>query len=374
MGDSAWEQEGARRSLGRFATLADSLAGEVTVVYSDGLTKAQRLLELQHLFWRNAGRPLGTAEIARRLGINPRTVRKYLTEMSVTGRLPITRRRRAWTLAEGARLDVLPVRFHLEEATAVYLAARLLLRAADEPNPAVGGAVAKLASVVPVELRFFLDRLADRTAAVQEGEFARVFRALAYGWALGRVVELEYEPRSRGGAALSCRFEVHLLEPSAVGSALYAVGRADPPGEVRTFKVERIRRATLTRDTFTPPRPDELLSRLDAAWGVWLADGPPVPVRLRFAPAAASRVRETRWHPSQRLRALPDGGVELALTVTSTVELRPWILGWGSLCEVLDPPQLRADIAAEAARTAAAYAVFTPDGAAPPAPSEGASP
>ncbi len=325
------------------------------MVFADGLTKAQRLVELQHLFWRSMGRPLRSAEIARRLGINPRTVRKYLTELSATGRLPITRQRRAWVLAEGARLEVLPVRFLLEEATAVYLAARLLVCTADEPNPAVASALGKLASVVPAELRPFLDHLAARAAAAQEGPFAQVFRTLAYGWALCRVVELQYEPRSRAGAPLSCRFEVHLLEPGAAGSALYAIGRAHPPGELRTFKLERIRAATLTQDTFQAPPPEHTWARLDEAWGVWLADGPPITVRLRFAPEVAARVRETPWHPSQRLLDLPDGGVELTLTVTSTTELRPWILGWGSLCQVLEPEGLRADIAADLARAAAAY-------------------
>ncbi len=335
------------------------------MVFSDGLTKAQRLVELQHLFWRNAGRSMSSAEIARRLGVNPRTVRKYLTELSATGRLPITRKRRAWTLAEGARLEVLPVRFLLEEATAVYLAARLLTLAADEPNPAVGGALAKLASVVPAELRAFLDHLAARAAAGQAGRFAQVFRTLAYGWALSRVVELQYEARSRAGALLACRFEVHLLEPAAAGSALYAVGRADPPGELRTFKVERIRAATLTSDTFEAPPWEGTLARLEAAWGVWISSDPPVTVRLRFSPAAALRLRETRWHPSQNLTDLAGGGVELALTVTSTVELRPWILGWGSLCEVLEPEALRADIAADLARAAAAYRPPPPPPAAP---------
>ncbi len=325
------------------------------MVFADGLTKAQRLVELQHLFWRAMGRPLRSVEIARRLGINPRTVRKYLTELSATGRLPITRQRRAWVLAEGARFEVLPVRFLLEEATAVYLAARLLARTADEPNPAVASALGKLASVVPAELRGFLDHLAARAGVAQEGPFAQVFRTLAYGWALSRVVELQYEARSRPGAPLRCRFEVHLLEPGAAGSALYAIGRADPPGAMRTFKLERIRAATLTSDTFQAPPPEHTWARLDEAWGVWLSDGPPITVRLRFAPEVAARVRETRWHPSQHLVDLPGGGVELTLAVTSTTELRPWILGWGSLCQVLEPETLRADIASELARAAAVY-------------------
>lgn len=322
---------------------------------SDGLTKAQRLVELQHLFWRNPQRVLTSSELARRLGVHPRTVRKYLNQLSAAGHLPVTRAQRAWRLADGARLATLPVRFLLEEATAVYLAARLLTRTADEPNPAVAAAVAKLAHVVPGELRPFLDQLASRAQTLDSGRFAHIFRAFAYGWALRRVVELDYEARSRRGNLLSCRFETYLLEPAAVGSALYAVGRADPPGDWRTFKLERVRAARLTDTSFTPPPPEQLLARLDPAWGVWLGRGEAVTVRLRFDSQVAARVGETRWHPSQRLLPGEDGTLEMEMVLTSTVELLPWILGWGSHCQVLAPEQLRQEVAGELRRAAHQY-------------------
>ena len=69
------------------------------MVFSDALTKAGRLVELQLLFWRNAGRVLTTSRIAERLGVAPRTVRKYLIEMSGSGRLPICRDGRGWRAA-----------------------------------------------------------------------------------------------------------------------------------------------------------------------------------------------------------------------------------------------------------------------------------
>ena len=55
----------------------------------------RRLVELQLLFWRNPGSPLSTAQLADRLDVAPRTVRKYLTELSANGRLPIYRHGRS---------------------------------------------------------------------------------------------------------------------------------------------------------------------------------------------------------------------------------------------------------------------------------------
>jgi proteasome accessory factor B len=42
-------------------------------------------------------------------------------------------------------------------------------------------------------------------------------------------------------------------------------------------------------------------------------------------------------------------------TVSGTVEIRSWILGWGADVEVLAPAELRAEIGAIAAAAAAKY-------------------
>jgi predicted DNA-binding transcriptional regulator YafY len=323
-------------------------------VLSDSLTKAGRLVELQLAFWKNPRRALTTSELARRVGVAPRTMRKYLVELSCSGRLPITREGRGWRLAEHATLEIAPVRFLLEEAVAVYLAARLLVQHADQPNPAVAGAVAKLAVGVPKEMREPLDLLAQRVHSSGQEAFARIFRTLAYGWALRQVVHVRYSPRSRP-APYECDLSTYLLEPAAIGSALYAVGHADPPGALRVLKAERILDAKLTDRSFEAPPPEGLLARLESAWGVWISEGEPVEVELRFDAEVAARVRETRWHPTQRLTRLSGGGLSMTLTVSSTTEILPWILGWGSHCEVVRPDELRIEIADELRRSAALY-------------------
>jgi proteasome accessory factor B len=67
-------------------------------------------------------------------------------------------------------------------------------------------------------------------------------------------------------------------------------------------------------------------------------------VGVRFAPEVADLIREKRWHPSQQLRDLPDGGVELRLKLSSLVEIQRWILGWGGNAVVIRPPELIAAV------------------------------
>jgi predicted DNA-binding transcriptional regulator YafY len=126
---------------------------------------------------------------------------------------------------------------------------------------------------------------------------------------------------------------------------------------MRTYKVERIVSATLTQDRYEIPDdfdPDRWLAN---SWGIWSSDGTPTArIRLRFEASVAHRVREAVWHRSQELTELPDGRVELAVTVAGIVEIRPWILSWGEGVEVLEPPELRETIAASVRDAAARYA------------------
>src|SRR5664280_2076621 len=104
------------------------------MVFADSLTKAGRLMELQLIFAIRPYRAHSTRELAWRLGIAIRTVRNYLTELSVSGRLPIIQEKKRWRLAPDAKIETPPVRFMLEEAAAVYLEAaqaRLEARAGD---------------------------------------------------------------------------------------------------------------------------------------------------------------------------------------------------------------------------------------------------
>jgi proteasome accessory factor B len=86
-----------------------------------------------------------------------------------------------------------------------------------------------------------------------------------------------------------------------------------------------------------------------------IADDDPIDVTIRFSPAVAKRAAETRWHPSQELEQQDDGSLIWRGRVAGTREIKIWILGWGGDAEVLEPADLRADVAAELARAVSSY-------------------
>ena len=72
-----------------------------------------------------------------------------------------------------------------------------------------------------------------------------------------------------------------------------------------------------------------------------------VRVRILFEPRWATYVEERNWHESQTFTKGPDGKIEISMDVGSTPDLRSWILSFGSGAEVLEPEELRAEVARE---------------------------
>ena len=88
----------------------------------------------------------------------------------------------------------------------------------------------------------------------------------------------------------------------------------------------------------------------------WMFVSPPVDpagwLVKRIGGAGGSHV-----HPLRAGEPAPDGSLTWQATVSGTVEIRSWILGWGADVEVLAPAELRAEIATITAAAAAHYPI-----------------
>ena len=119
--------------------------------------------------------------------------------------------------------------------------------------------------------------------------------------------------------------------------------------DIRTFVPARIQRITPTGESFSRPHGFSLERRLRDSFGVHSAQGE-YQIRIRFHEIVADYIREKKWHPSQQLQELPDGGLELHLKLSSLVEIQRWVLGWGGDAVVIEPPELAAAVASAAQR------------------------
>jgi proteasome accessory factor B len=242
-----------------------------------------------------------------------------------------------------------PLKLTLDEAMAVFLSARLMVRYADKYDPDLAAAFEKLEEGLPPALSEHVERtLRILSGHPRDEAFSRHVHLLTRAWSERRVVTVDYDPPrySRYGPRSERRRAVvrpYLIEPSLQTHALYLMGYDEDRKGLRTFKIERIRDVALTPRTFEPPE-DGIEDSLRSAWDI-IADQPEVEVALRFAPSVAGRVGEATWHPSQRVEHEADGSLVWRATVSGTIEIRLWILSWGDEVEVLAPAELRDDVA-----------------------------
>ncbi len=301
--------------------------------------RGARILKVQTLLQGNP-RGLTPTELARRTGVTARTTYRDLRALEAMN-IPIYDQ--AGRILIDRNYFMAPVKFTLGEAMALLIGARLWSRFTDAADPDAADAFSKLAAVLPAPVAEYVHAtVTQMLKRPANPSYARTVQTLALAWAGRRVARIWYRPADADSPPRL--IEPYFLEPSQIGHSLYVVARDRGVGEMRTFKVERIARAELTADAYQIPADFDINTYLSPAWGIFHS-GEPVEVRLRFFPPAAARVKESTWHPSQRLRLLPDGSVEMSVTVAGTVEITPWILGWGETVEVLGPPELRERVA-----------------------------
>ncbi len=283
-------------------------------------------------------------QIAAFVGMSRRNAYRDLRALQEELDIPLWAERGRWGISDRAFLPAF--RLTRAEAMAVFLAARLMARYADAYDPDLAAAFQKLGEALPPVLARHVQRTLDVMAARPlDPVGSRNLHLLTQAWAERRVVELTYDPSTYDPARQprTARVRPYLIEPSADSHALYLIGFDETKDGLRTFKLERIRSLAISPVEFEPPPDGEIEAALDRAWGI-VADQPVVEVVLRFAPSVASRVAETTWHPTQAVVRNADGSLTWRARVSGTLEIRPWILGWGADVEVLEPEALRAEI------------------------------
>lgn len=316
--------------------------------------KQARLHRLSHLLYRHP-HGLTAREMAQMCGVTPRTIQRDIKALEEAG-IPIyydeDEEVPRYTIVKGYFLP--PLRLTLNDAAALYLAARLLIRNTVDYNPHISTALHQLASVLPDSMGNALQLSVDQLAKSKPDPDARhVFEVLTLAWATSREVSIRYQSLKRAKQS-SYTLQPYFVEPGERGNS-YVVGFVKEREQVMTFKLDRIRFADLSNNTFEFPDtfyPSHVFAH---SWGVVFGE-PLEEVILRFSPSVALRVDETKWHPSQKIESTPEGGRLLRMKISGILEIEPWVKTWGAAVEVLEPAVLREKFVAEAQHLAAIYA------------------
>jgi predicted DNA-binding transcriptional regulator YafY len=195
-------------------------------------------------------------ELSDRLGVDERTVRRYVGHLldldvpveSVRGRYG------GYRLAPGYRMP--PLMLTDDEAVAVLLGLAGTRRATLQPDTAVAveSATAKVRRVLPRALAGRLDALVAATSYADEGRAPTTPET-------GLLLTVAGAAIRRQPLALTYRdqndtFSERVLEPYgvvALRGRWYATGRDSRSGQVRSFRLDRVARAAIQEGQFSVP-------------------------------------------------------------------------------------------------------------------------
>jgi predicted DNA-binding transcriptional regulator YafY len=115
---------------------------------------------------------------------------------------------------------------------------------------------------------------------------------------------------------------------------------------LRSFSIERIRRATVLEKQALDVAESDLDEHYSTAYGIFGGKADKIAV-LRFTPERARWVADEQWHPQQEGTWLPDGSYELRIPYRESRELVMDVMRNGAGVEVLTPVSLRQEVAVQ---------------------------
>ncbi len=306
---------------------------------------------------------LSVKEIAVELDVEPKTVRRYLNLFREIG-FPIVE----VALARGLkkyRLDPnvgVPLSFSFDEAVALYLGRRFL-------EPLAGTAIAEASNTAFDKIRSTLGASSIDYINQFDAFFHQTYQSIhdysnrsdqydAIRTAIEdqTVVDLLYQ--SNSAPAPTYRL-IHPYSFVKHNNAMYLLAFDPAAQKIKEYKLDRIEDVELKKEKFVKPADFNAESHLSNSFGVVPGDSDPFEVVVHFAAAVARYVLESRWKGCVSLEKKSDGRVVGVFSLSSTLEFKSWVLGFGASAEIVSPQSLRLEIAADLKALAAIYRVKT---------------
>lgn len=315
---------------------------------------------LRRLMWAinrlRTGRTLRATDLAVEFEVSVRTAYRDLDFLRDAWRVALEYDHAEGTYRLTEPIGTLPlVSVSQGELLALYFAEKVLRQYRGTPfEPDLLSAFRKMQELMPEEVRVSpasLDEYLSLDLGPVYAPDAQVFRDVFSALRLRRVALVRYKSLSSNRVSNRRVRPYHVFN---LRGNWYVAAWDEPRKAVRTFALHRIRRVTLTTETYEVPA-DFDFRRYQAEAFALERGGRPMEVAIRFAPRQARWIRERKWHRTARIQEEIDGGLVLRLKVPITSELQRWVLQFGSEAEVLQPASFRKAMGEELQRAMGGY-------------------
>lgn len=319
-------------------------------------TRVHRLLKIIALIRAHPG--MTPARLSTECSVGERQIFRDLNELQAAG-IPIQFDHATGGYRVSGECFLPPVQLTPEEALAISVLCEHIAQTEQIPftRPA-WAALTKIHANLPESVRDDIGKLVGsmvvRTAqSVPSDGQTSVYEKIQHAIATRTALRCRYDslnPETNDDEEFD--FEPYALFFSV--RAWYAVGYHAGRDAIRSLKLSRFTAITPTARPYKVPADFSLDAHLANAWRMMPSDRD-YQIKIRFSPAFAETVTETRWHRTQQVEFEQDGSAIFQCTVSGLDEIVWWVLSMGPHCEVIYPPELRDRVRGLARDTAALY-------------------
>ncbi len=302
------------------------------------MSKYDRMLHILNLI--RSRRNMNAATLAKECGCTERSIYRDIISLSEAN-VPIYYDN-GYKLATDNFLP--PLNFDFEEYSALRLALESTpLNLTGKYSEILRQIRAKVESNLPAPVREQKKTAVRATAiaidSTQSTKAEKWFGDIEAAAQDSYCLELKYSSVESGTTS-------RVVEPYFVvfrGRAFYLVAFCRLRKDFRTFRLDQIQSLKKLEEQFQPEPGITAEKYFDGSWQVY--SGEPVEVVIRFTGKAAKIVSTRTHNPNEQKEAARDGSVQYRVTVRGIEEIQRWVLGFGGEAEVIEPDQLRMNIA-----------------------------
>jgi proteasome accessory factor B len=251
-----------------------------------------------------------------------------------------------------------PLSFRFDEAMALYLSRRLL-----EPLAgtlfwdAAQSAFQKIRASLDERALAYVERMSCffHPTTVGAGDYskkAKVLDDLTVAIEESHAAHLLYQSERATEPAFRDVYPYTFIYHHG---SIYLVAFDPRADRIKHYKVDRVEAVEVSNFPFHRPPDFDIAAHLSPTFGVYLSDGELKTIKVRFAPAVTRYVLESSWHPTEVRIRQGDGSLLTEFQLSSVEEFRSWVLSFGRTAVILEPEELRREIAEELRAMAVLY-------------------
>lgn len=312
-----------------------------TAKRDEGLKRLQRLVKILQII---ENRRPGRKDLAEELKITERQLYRDINDL-IAAELPIVYDRSKGVYCFEETFSLKKISVKTDELQSLLMARELFSKTGGGFKEGIEGVYRKiLAAQNEPPTSFQLEPAIDFSKV--EPQYQAINKAIDDS------VRVELEHQGSDGKYTKREIDPYRLFYS--NGFWYVLGWCHMRQDIRTFALDRIRKVKILEKHNLTKAGFDFDEYIAMCWRSYYLEDPEE-VRIKFSPIAAKEIHRKEWHPTQKVKDMKDGSLELTIQVSGEDEIMRWVLSWGKDAQVLQPKALKDRIKKEIAAMAKAY-------------------